>query len=352
MMDTKDRILGRALAVLAGEQATEFTMKKLAEDLGLSSGSVFHAFPTRDSLVAAAFAEGIGLYHAAAIQAMAHDDPLVALRRFVESHLQWVEANAGLARFLFTSQPSETAAEASELASTTNELFADAQSHLYAALSAAGTVAVVDDRVAHSLAIGPSQEYCRKWLRGTASTAPSVLASSFSAAATAALASTLQRPQPPASSESVEPVGPPPGTPVLTYRGAIYPWHCDHMGHMNVMWYSSKFDEATWHFFGGLGLTPARLRDEDRGMVAIDQRTKYLAELVAGDLVEITTRMLDQHDKVLTFEHEMVNSVTGEVAATSRLTGIHLDTKARRPRSLPEDVKQAVRLSLRHQLHR
>ena len=22
---------------------------------------------------------------------------------------------------------------------------------------------------------------------------------------------------------------------VETYRGAVYPWHCDHMGHMNVM---------------------------------------------------------------------------------------------------------------------
>ena len=26
-----------------------------------------------------------------------------------------------------------------------------------------------------------------------------------------------------------------------TYRGIVYPWHCDHMGHMNVMWYAGKF---------------------------------------------------------------------------------------------------------------
>jgi acyl-CoA thioester hydrolase len=32
---------------------------------------------------------------------------------------------------------------------------------------------------------------------------------------------------------------------ILAYRGTIYPWHCDHMGHMNVMWYVGKFDEAT-----------------------------------------------------------------------------------------------------------
>ena len=26
-----------------------------------------------------------------------------------------------------------------------------------------------------------------------------------------------------------------------TYRGTVYPWHCDHVGHMNIMWYAGKF---------------------------------------------------------------------------------------------------------------
>ncbi len=38
------------------------------------------------------------------------------------------------------------------------------------------------------------------------------------------------------------------------------------MGHMNVMWYVSKFDEATWHVFASLGLTPSFLRQHDRGI--------------------------------------------------------------------------------------
>ena len=43
--------------------------------------------------------------------------------------------------------------------------------------------------------------------------------------------------------------------PLLTYRGTVYPWQCDHMGHMNVMWYVGKFDEATWQFMASLGLS-------------------------------------------------------------------------------------------------
>lgn len=29
-----------------------------------------------------------------------------------------------------------------------------------------------------------------------------------------------------------------------TYRGTVYPWQCDHVGHMNIMWYVGKFDAA------------------------------------------------------------------------------------------------------------
>ena len=31
----------------------------------------------------------------------------------------------------------------------------------------------------------------------------------------------------------------------VTYKGVVYPWECDQMGHMNVMWYTGKFDQAT-----------------------------------------------------------------------------------------------------------
>ena len=43
---------------------------------------------------------------------------------------------------------------------------------------------------------------------------------------------------------------------IETYRGVVYPIHLDHMGHMNVQWYTSKFDEATWHLCSALGMSP------------------------------------------------------------------------------------------------
>src|SRR5450631_732416 len=114
--------------------------------------------------------------------------------------------------------------------------------------------------------------------------------------------------------------------PLLTYRGTIYPWHCDHVGHMNVMWYVGKFDEATWHLFNALGLTPSHLRAAGRGMAAVDQHLSYLRELRGGDVVTIRTRLLEFKEKSVRFEHEMTNDEAGEVATRTTLKGVHLDT--------------------------
>jgi len=126
----------------------------------------------------------------------------------------------------------------------------------------------------------------------------------------------------------------------LTHRGAVYPWHCDLMGHMNVQWYVAKFDEATWQLLGLLGLTAARLAGEGLGMAAVDQHVQYRRELRAGDLLAIRSTVLRVSEKSITFTHEMTNDVTGEVAASTTLVGVSLDTVTRRARALPSDVRE------------
>lgn len=74
----------------------------------------------------------------------------------------------------------------------------------------------------------------------------------------------------------------------LTYQGMVYPWHCDHMGHMNVMWYAGKFDEATWHHFASIGISTEYLRNNDLGMAAVDQHIVYKAELSIAPVEAIT----------------------------------------------------------------
>jgi len=128
-----------------------------------------------------------------------------------------------------------------------------------------------------------------------------------------------------------------------TYRGTVYPWHCDHMEHMNVMWYVGKFDEGTWNFFTHLGMTPSFMREQGRGMAAVDQRIAYQRELHAGDTVAIRTGVVEVKAKSLRFFHEMRNGETGEVAAITLLVGVHMDTRSRKSCPLPEPVAARAR---------
>jgi acyl-CoA thioester hydrolase len=132
----------------------------------------------------------------------------------------------------------------------------------------------------------------------------------------------------------------------LTYQGTVYPWHCDEMGHMNVMWYVGKFDEATRHFFHALGLTSRLLRESHRGMAAVEQTIQYKRELLAGDIVTIHSELLEIKDKSVRFAHEMRKADTGEVAATTTLTGVHLDTVARRVCAFPPEVRDKAKTLL------
>ncbi len=140
--------------------------------------------------------------------------------------------------------------------------------------------------------------------------------------------------------------------PLLTYRGAVYPWHCDHMDHMNVMWYVGKFDEATWQLFSAMGLTASFLKGAQRGMAAVDQRISYKRELHAGDVVTVRSEVIEVKVKIIRFAHEMRNDETNEVAATTILTGVYLDTTARKSCALPEEIRHKAQSMLATDLHK
>jgi acyl-CoA thioester hydrolase len=126
----------------------------------------------------------------------------------------------------------------------------------------------------------------------------------------------------------------------ITYRGVVYPWHCDHIGHMNVMWYVGKFDEGTWHLLASVGLTPTYLREQKRGMVAVQQNLTYKRELRAGDLITVRSGVLEMKEKSIRFFHEMRNEETGEVAAIAVYTGVHTDSESRRACPFPSEIME------------
>jgi acyl-CoA thioester hydrolase len=127
-----------------------------------------------------------------------------------------------------------------------------------------------------------------------------------------------------------------------TYRGTVYPWQCDHVGHMNIMWYVGKFDEANWNLLARIGLPPSYMRESGRALVAVQQNIAYKHEIFAGDIVEIKSQLLEVREKSLRFLHEMRNGETGQLAATCEMTGVHLDRQARKSTPFGPAIRQAA----------
>jgi acyl-CoA thioester hydrolase len=115
---------------------------------------------------------------------------------------------------------------------------------------------------------------------------------------------------------------------------------------MNIMWYVGKFDEANWNLFARVGLTPSYLRESGRGMAGVQQNISYKRELLAGDIVEIRSVVLEIGDKSIRFRHDMRNAETGEIAASCEITAVHLDRQARKATAFAEAIRKSAESQL------
>ncbi|MGY8986493.1 MAG: acyl-CoA thioesterase [Sphingomonadales bacterium] len=129
---------------------------------------------------------------------------------------------------------------------------------------------------------------------------------------------------------------------IETYRGAVYPNELDHMGHMNVQYYTAKFDSATWHLFNEVGLNRSYFEDNLIGMAAVEQTTNYKQELFAGDIVHIRSQIIDIKNRAFKFQHFMYNSSTDFEVARTQLVAAHIDQKTRKSCSINDYIKEKM----------
>jgi acyl-CoA thioester hydrolase len=130
---------------------------------------------------------------------------------------------------------------------------------------------------------------------------------------------------------------------IETYRGFVYPWEMDHVGHMNVQFYVRRFDEASWHFLFALGVGPSYLREHRRGVVALEQSVRYRREVLAGSLLAVRSRLLEIGGKTVRYVHTMSDCESGEEVAEMELLVAQIDSELRRSTPLPEAVVERGR---------
>lgn len=118
----------------------------------------------------------------------------------------------------------------------------------------------------------------------------------------------------------------------------ILPEWIDYNGHLNMAYYVVLFDlgaEVLFHT-GVFGETYR----ETRGFTSFtaDFRVSYLKELHEGDLVYVTTQLLDYDHKRFHFYQELRHA-DGWLSATGEGLGLHIDPSGPKVAVMPEDVQ-------------
>ncbi|MGH7092060.1 MAG: thioesterase family protein [Stellaceae bacterium] len=131
-------------------------------------------------------------------------------------------------------------------------------------------------------------------------------------------------------------------TPFARYQGEVLPEWIDWNGHLNLAYYVVLFDKGTDLLFEELGLGLSYRRDTDRGTFVVETHNRYERELVVGERVRVSTRIVAVDDKRIHLAHEMFRLADGTRAATQELLFLHVDLIARRVCPFPPELQARV----------
>ena len=127
-----------------------------------------------------------------------------------------------------------------------------------------------------------------------------------------------------------------------TTRGVVYPWHCDHLGHMNVQHYVGHFDIAAFHFLVELGFKADGKQDEGISLVDAQHTIQFKNEQRLGALFKIESALLRVGTKSATVMHRLRNIETKEIGATTEIVCVCFDLAARASIPIPDDVREKL----------
>jgi acyl-CoA thioester hydrolase len=129
-------------------------------------------------------------------------------------------------------------------------------------------------------------------------------------------------------------------------RDTVAPWEIDVTGQSALAHYIHRFSNANAQFIARFGMTPRYQREQRRGFSTFEFQLAVPGELHAGDSVAVKTGLMHLGNSSLRVLHKMFSARTGTLVATLHQLGVHLDTEARRPAPLPEDLRDRAKALL------
>lgn len=115
-----------------------------------------------------------------------------------------------------------------------------------------------------------------------------------------------------------------------SYRGQVLNSEVDLIGHMNIQFYGACVSQAMQSMFQLLGFPADKIKADQIGFAAVDQKSRFCGELLAGDIMHMQSAIADFSAKSVTIHHQLFNSATGKLSYETLITALHFDMKARK----------------------
>lgn len=169
----QNEILAAALRCFDDRGVVNATMEDIRATAGVSVGSLYHHFPSKEAVAAALYVNLINAYKTSLEEALATTSgPRAWVRAIIEHHIRWSMSNAAATRFLLAHrEPEVRRLTKPEVAEMNRSLEARLQTWLDDH-SRGRRVRRMPADIYVSVLIGPAHAYVRRWVAGSATTSP------------------------------------------------------------------------------------------------------------------------------------------------------------------------------------
>lgn len=123
---------------------------------------------------------------------------------------------------------------------------------------------------------------------------------------------------------------------IETFRGVVFPWHCDGMGHLSVQHQMPLLDNAVYHLLGEFGALVQVADGRRLGWADVRHEIAYHQELVAGDLIVLRSGLTGFGNSSIRHRTVMTRRSDGRICTVMDGVTVRFDLDARK--SVPLDA--------------
>ncbi|MGH3725219.1 MAG: TetR/AcrR family transcriptional regulator [Mycobacterium sp.] len=195
---TRQLLLDTARALMEHNGSASVGLVELSAASGVSNGSIYHHFGSKDGVLAAVLVDAVAKYQAAAsaLLDLHHDDLAGGVAAMIEHRLRWARDNRAVAALLLEQRHLVVSPQWRDELKASSGAFIERCRHWLEHLAEIDALARIPIELAHPIVFAPAEEIARLWLREQLTGDPMAFAGPLAAAAVAALCALPQNPLP------------------------------------------------------------------------------------------------------------------------------------------------------------